>query len=265
MRSGYAWALSILSLACQPKPESSPERARAQPTAAPVARIRFYPASHLVDLADSIQQKIERVQARGIGTVVPDHIKDPPSELVVSNDTAGEVQTAARVRFYAQPDGGWSDTTWAREPNLHGQLIRATHEDYGLPVLSRHADWLRVAYAFTKLGEPKLGWVKLSPPRTQFHESDKQMLEFSNSLTDPMSTTFYRAPNGQPVKLPLAPSHFIEVLRINGNWIQINVVRPDTSSCTGTIGAKVQHSDTVWIARYNSEGLRQISTAVAGC
>jgi hypothetical protein len=254
--------------ACEPAP--APQSAAApSPTtetqATPVAQTRFHAANPLHEAGDTVRGKAVLAQERAIGIVAPTYGDRAPSELTVVNDTASEVQTIARVRFYPQPDGGWTDTIWTREAGAYGGLMRATHDDYGLPVVARNGEWLRVHYAFARDGSPLSGWVRLAEGHTVYHDRDEQMYEFSTDLADPQSTDFFAQPGGQRVQVDLRPSHMLEVLRINGDWIQVALLRPDTSPCTGDPQLKVQRGDTVWVRRYNAQGKRQLLSAVAGC
>jgi hypothetical protein len=256
---------TALVAACEPPPQKAPPPA--QPPAAvpvPVAQARFHIAQPLYELADT-SGRVERTLAQARGVVVPTYVRPAPRELSVINDTMREISTLARVRFYPLPDGGWSDTIWTREPNLYGGLIRATHDDYGLPVLSRHGEWLRVAYAFAADGSTRAGWVRLVPGKLVYHDVDRQLLEFSTSLVQPEGTEFFAAPNGPQVHVDLAPSHTLQVVRIGGDWIQVVIMRPDTSACTGDESLQVLARDTVWVRRYDATGKRQLQSAIAGC
>ena len=229
-----------------------------------VAQTRYHIAKPLYELTDSAG-RAERYRERAIGVVVPVYEEAAPQELSVVNDTAYEIQTVARVRFYPRPEGGWSDTLWTREADLYGGLIRATHDDYGLPVVARHGSWLRVHYAYAADGSPRSGWVRLVPRKSVYHDRDQQMFEFSTSLTNPAEAEFFDRPHGRRVAVGLRPSHTLRVLRIQNDWIEIVVMQPDTSACTGDEDLDVARRDTLWIRRYDAQGRRQLTSAVAGC
>ena len=252
---------------CEPAPNPRPSAAPSDsPSAvAPVVQARLQAAKYLHELSDSARLRAEIDREHAIGVVVPVYGERAPRELAVTNDTVYEVQTIARLRFYPRPDGGWTDTLFAREPNLFHQLVRATHEDYGLPVVARHGEWLRVHYAFAADGSPMAGWVRLAEGQTAYHDVNEQMSEFSTSLADANNTEFFRQPNGQRVQVDLRPTHMLEVLRIDGDWIQVALLRPDTTPCTGDPQLHVRAGDTVWVRRYNAQGRRQLHSAVAGC
>jgi hypothetical protein len=262
------WVVVLLATlsACEPAPETRPTPDTTnQPAAVVATQSRFYPAKHLYELPDSTRSKAELHQERALGIVVPLYGDSAPREITVVNDTAHEVQTIARVRFYSRPEGGWTDTLWTRERGLSYELMRATHDDYGLPVVAKNGEWLRVAYAFAADGSPRMGWIRLAAGRTVYHDRDQQMNEFSTDLADPRATEFFASPGGQRVQVDLRPSHMLEVLRINGDWIQVALLRPDTTPCTGDPQLKVQRGDTVWVRRFNAQGKRQLLSAVAGC
>ena len=257
--------LATLS-ACEPAPEAEPAAApSSQPTAAPVAQARFHSARPLHELPDSARERAEVAREHAIGIVTPVYGDSAPRELTVLNDTSHEVQTIARLRFYPQPDGGWTDTLWSREAGLFQELMRATHDDYGLPVVARTGNWLRVQYGFGADGAGRAGWIREAAGQTVYHDRDRQMFEYSTDLADVERTSFFARPGGQRVQVDLRPSHMLEVLRIDGDWIQVALLRPDTTPCTGDPQLKVQRSDTVWVNRFNAQGKRQLHSAVAGC
>ena len=266
-RIAAAWVLCATLSACEPSPEPRPSAApsESQTAAMPVAQARLHPAKYLHELADISRARAEVARDHAMGVIVPVYGERAPRDLTVTNDTAYEVQTVARVRFYPQPDGGWTDTLFAREPGLFHQLVRATHEDYGLPVVARNGEWLQVDYAFGADGSPRRGWVRLAEGQTIYHDVDAQLLEFSTSLADAEQTEFFAQPNGQRVQVDLRPTHMLEVIRIAGDWIQVALLRPDTTPCTGDPQLEVRGSDTVWVRRYNAQGRRQLHSAVAGC
>ena len=254
---------------CEPQPNTLPPPGREEPVeeaARPqaVAQVRYHIARPLYELTDSAD-RVARYQEQAIGVVVPTYGEAAPQELSVVNDTAYEIQTVARLRFYPRADGGWTDTLWTREPSLYGGLIRATHDDYGLPVVAVKGRWLRVHYAFAADGAARSGWVQLVPNKSVYHDRDRQMFEFSTDLADASSTEFYATPRGARVALDLTPSHTLRVLRVADGWIQVVLMRPDTSPCTGDEGLRVARRDTVWVRRFNAQGKRTLTSAVAGC
>lgn len=266
MRNLALTALTLVTLvACEPPPQKAPPPA---PTATtipePAVQPQFHVARPLHELTDT-SGRVERALAQARGIVVTTYVRPAPRELSVINDTAREIRTIARVRFYPRPDGGWTDTIWTREAGLYGGLVRATHEDYGLPVMSVHGQWLRVNYAYAADGSPRAGWVRLVPGKLVYHDVDRQMFEFNTSLVDPANTEFYAAPGGQPVAVDLQPSHTLKVLRIDGEWIEVTIMRPDTSACTGDESLFVLSRETLWLRRYDARGKRQLQSAVAGC
>jgi hypothetical protein len=257
--------------ACEPPPRqpartSGAASGQTNTSQAPavVAQTRFHVAQPLHQMKDSTQ-RVARLREQARGVVVPTYGQVTPQELNVINDTIREIQTLARVRFYPRPDGGWTDTTWTREPGLYTELIRASHEDYGLPVIELYGRWLRVYYGFAADGSPRAGWVHLVPGKSVYHDRDRQLFEYSTSLRDPANTAFFQAPDGQPVSVDLRPSYTLQVLRIDRDWIQVVLMRPDTSACTGNENFRVSKRDTVWVQRFNASGMRQLTSAVAGC
>jgi hypothetical protein len=252
--------------ACEPAPDSPPPASpETLSTPVPVAQTRLRPAIALHEMVDSARTNAIRHQEKALGIVVPVYGDSAPRELTVFNDTSGEVQRIARLRFYPRPDGGWTDTLWARDTGTYHELMRATHDDYGLPVVARKNEWLRVIYGFAADGSPRQGWVRLAGGQTVYHDRDAQMFEFSTSLANAEATEFFASPGGQRVQVDLRPSHMLEVLRINGDWIQVSLLRPDTTPCTGDPQLKVQRGDTVWVRRFDAQGRRQLHSAVAGC
>lgn len=267
MRLGVAALLLATIAACEPPRESLPPSVADEAPAAAgqvVAQTRYTIARPLHELTDSAD-RVDRDREQAMGVVVPVYGEAAPQELSVVNDTAYEIQTIARVRFYLSPDGGWTDTLWTKEPNLYGGLIRATHEDYGLPVVGIRGRWLRVHYAYTEHGSPRQGWVRLVPGKSVYHDRDRQMFEFSTSLVDAAKTEFFGNPRGERVRVDPGSSHTLQVVRVAGDWIQIVLAQPDTSACTGDEDQKVTRRDTVWVRRFDTQGKRQLTSAIAGC
>jgi len=263
--------LGVVLTACEPSPrapaqgalsEGTAETARAAPAA--LAQGRFHIARPLYELTDSLQ-RVNRLRERAKGVVVPAFGEGVPQELNVLNDTVYEIQTVARVRFYPSEAGGWSDTIWTRAPDLYAQLLRATHEDYGLPVTAVHGRWLRVDYAYAADGSPRAGWVYLAPGRAMYHDRDAQLREFSTTLANPDSAELVLTPGGRPLRVDMSAGYTLRVLRIEDEWIQVLLMRPDTSACTGNEGLRVTRRDTVWVRRFDARGMRQLTSAVAGC
>lgn len=264
--AAFLFVLVATLSGCEPAPDSpQPPPEQTPPTAVPVAQTRLHPATALHEMPDSSRAKAILHQERALGIVVPIYGDSAPRELAVLNDTAGEVQTIARLRFYPRPDGGWTDTIWTRDTGTFHELMRATHEDYGLAVVARNNEWLRVIYGFAADGSPRQGWVRLAAGQTVYHDRDAQMFEFSTSLANAEDTDFFATPGGQRVRIDLRPSHMLEVLRIDGDWIQVALLRPDTTPCTGDPQLEVQRGDTVWLRRHDANGKRQLHSAVAGC
>jgi hypothetical protein len=259
------WGLLATLPACEPPRDRPPVPPARDAAAAPAAQSRFYPTHMLDDLTEAAGDSARRQRERAQGIVVSKFTTNAPDELVVLNDTSHEVQTVARVRFYKSADGGWTDTIWTRESGLYGEIMRATHEDYGLPVMSVHGPWLRVHYAYAVDGAPRAGWVKLVPGTTIFHDWDQQLFEFSTSLARPETTALYAAPNGGQLQIDLTERHTLQVLRADPQWIRVVIMRPDTSACTGDEKLKVRQRDTVWVRRFNAQGQRQLQSAFAGC
>jgi hypothetical protein len=267
LRCVVAVLLTMLA-ACETPADRLPpqdlDRAELEPTSRVTAQTRFHIARPLYELTDSAA-RVERYQEQAIGVVVPTYDEAAPHELSVVNDTTYEIQTIARLRFYPRPEGGWTDTLWTREAGLYGGLIRATHDDYGLPVTAVRGRWLRVHYAFAADGSPRSGWVQLVPKKSAYHDRDRQMYEYSTSLADYKATEFFDRTRRQRVAIGLGSSHTLQVLDIDGDWIQIVLMQPDTSACTGDEDQRVTRRDTVWVRRFNSRGTRQLTSAVAGC
>jgi hypothetical protein len=268
MRITSIWFVLWATLSgCEPAREQQQQSAPPvrEAAATPAPQSRFYPTEMLWKLPPAAADSALRARERAKGVVVPKYTSGPPDELVVLNDTAHEVQTVARVRFYKQPEGGWRDTVWTRERGLHAEIMRVTHDDYGLPVVSLHGSWLRVHYAYGADGTPRSGWVRLIPGMTFYHDWDQQMFEFSTRLAQDGDTELYRAPNGSKVDPGLARNYTMQVLKAESAWIQVVLMRPDTSACTGNEQLTVQRRDTVWVRRFNEQGTRQLQSAFAGC
>jgi hypothetical protein len=254
--------------ACEPPPPPlqrvEAEKPEVEPLPQVSGQIRYHIARPLYELTDSAD-RAERFREQAIGVVVPTYGEAAPQELSVVNDTAYEIQTIARLRFYPRDDGGWTDTLWTREPGLYGGLIRATHEDYGLPVTEVRGRWLRVHYAFAADGSPRSGWVQLVPGKSVYHDRNRQMFEFSTDLVNPQETELHAGPGSRPIGVDMGNSHTLRVLRIQGDWVQVVIMQPDTSACTGDEDTRVTRRDTVWVRKFNAQGKRQLTSAIAGC
>lgn len=251
---------------CEPAPDKPPEAPPAT-TAAPVAQSRFYPARLAWEQEDpAVTDSVLFTSARAIGIVYPAFAGNLPGELSVVNDTARELQTIARLRFYAAPDGGHVDTLWVRDRHLYAAgLERASHEDYGFAAVARHGSWARVVFAYDTAGTPRQGWVRIEPPRVVYADYDSLMLKLSTHFNDPAAARFYDRPNGRRLNLDLKPSHAVRVLGFQGDWIQVMIAVPDTSACTGDPDARIVRRDTAWVPRLNINKTRQIFAATAGC
>jgi hypothetical protein len=266
---GIAAAVLLALAGCEPPPARLPpavtaEEKEPEPLPQVTARSGYHIAQPLYELVDSAD-RVERRREQAIGVVVPVYGEAAPQELSVVNDTAYEIRTMARLRFYPRAEGGWTDTLWTREADLYGGLVRATHEDYGLPVTAVRGRWLRVDFAFDSLGAPRSGWVQLVPGKSVYHDRDQQMSEFSTSLVDPQGTTYYESPQGAEVQPAVGASHTLKVLQIRGDWIRVLIMQPDTSACSGDESVPVRQRDTVWVRRFNAQGKRQLTSAIAGC
>lgn len=266
-RTTVAVLLATLA-ACEPPPPPlarvSVDTPETEPLPHVSGQIRYHIARPLYELTDSAD-RAERYREQAIGVVVPVYGEVAPQELSVVNDTAYEIQTVARLRFYPREDGGWTDTLWTRASGLYGGLIRATHEDYGLPVTEVRGRWLRVHYAFAADGSPRSGWVQLVPGKSAYHDRDRQMYQFSTDLVNPQETVLHESPGSRPIGVDLGGSHTLRVLRIQGDWVQVVIMQPDTSACTGDEDLKVTRRDTVWVRKFNAQGKRQLTSAIAGC
>lgn len=266
MRGAAVVSLMCATLsACEPASET--RSANNPPTAAPVAQSRFYAARPLWNLQDpAVLDSIERQKARAIGIVYPAFAGELPAEIAVVNDTAHEVQTVARVRFFRSPEGGWTDSLFVRDPALFAVgLERATHEDYGLPVVTRQREWARVIFAFDSTGASRQGWVRIESGRTLFQAEDSALLSFSTHFGANEPEAFFDRPAGNRVAVSTSPSANVQVLEVQSDWIRIALTIPDTAECGGDPTAKVLRRDTVWIRRLAANGRRQIVAAVAGC
>jgi hypothetical protein len=250
--------------ACEPAPEPA-ARVANSPAPAPVAQTRFYPTQHFADLPAATIDAIELNKARAAGIVYTEFEGSIPAELTILNDTAHEVQTIARLRFYGMTDGGFTDTLWVRRPGWFSEIERATQEHYGLQAATLHGAWARVNFAYDSAGRPQQGWVRIEPPRVNYASYDSLMMSVSSSFADPAAVRFFDRPAGDSLKISLAPSYSLAVLQTRGDWIRVALTMPDTTECVGDPKARVQRRDTVWVPRINASGQRQIISAVAGC
>jgi hypothetical protein len=208
---------------------------------------------------------VELNKARASGIVYTEFQGSFPGELTILNDTAHEVQTIARVRFYNLADGGFTDTVWVRRPGWFSELERATHEHYGLQTAAVRGAWARVNFAYDSAGVAQQGWARIEPPRVNYASYDSLMKSVSSSFADPEAVRFFNRPAGDSLKISIAPSYSLMVLQTQGNWIRVALTVPDTTVCVGDPKAQVQRRDTAWVPRINASGRRQIISAVAGC
>ena len=250
--------------ACEPAPEPRPA---SPPVATPVAQSRFHAARPISDLQNpEAIDSIERMKARSVGIVYSTSSTGVPNNIAVLNDTAHEVQTIAQLRFFRTPDGGWSDTLFVRDPRLFAVgLVRATHDDYGFPVLVRKGDWARAIFAFDTTGTPQAGWVRIESGQTLYQSEDSALLSYSTHFGGDIPRDFFDRPDGARVTVPTKPSAMVQVLETRPEWLRVAVTVPDTASCAGDPSLKVTFHDTVWIRRYGPDGRRQVTAAVAGC
>lgn len=256
--------LCIALSACEPPPEPA-ARVPNTPATTPVAQTRFYPTRYFADLPPAAIDVVELSKARASGIVYTEFEGSTPTELTILNDTAHEVQTIARLRFYNMPDGGFSDTLWVRRAGLFSELERASHEHYGLQAATLQGAWARINFAYDSAGRPQQGWVRVDPPRVNYAGYDSLMMSVSSRFADPAGVRFFNRPAGDLLQISIAPSYSLAVLQVQGEWIRVALAVPDTTECVGDPKARVQRRDTVWVPRINASGRRQIISAVAGC
>jgi hypothetical protein len=188
-----------------------------------------------------------------------------PPNLVVRAQPDPAAPVVARLEFHGQGAGGWIDTLRAAQPDLFGQLTRASHEEYGLASDSVRNGWARVVYGYARDGAEHRGWVELQPDSLQLASYDSLMLTYPSWFTEPAAVTFHRQPNGAVAAFSLEPSYSVHPQSVIGPWIRVHVVVPDTTTCSGDPAAPVQRSATLWVRRVNDNGQRQLWSAVAGC
>ena len=250
--------------ACEPAPEPRPASA---PVATPVAESRFYPARVIWELTDpAVTDSVMLSKAWIAGIVFPAMAGNLPGEISIVNDTAHEVQTIARQRWYAAPEGGYGDTLWVRDRRLYAApLERATHEDYGFAATARHGTWAHVVFAYDSSGIVQRGWVRIEPPRVMYADYDSLLLNVSTQFSNDAAVTFFDRPGGRRVAVNLEPSHAVRVIGFDRDWIKVMLTAPDTSACTGNPDAKIIRRDTLWVPRLNTNKDRQLYAATAGC
>jgi hypothetical protein len=203
------------------------------------------------------------------GVVIPIITSAPigfPRNLEVSSEPDSTASIVAYVDFFANPDGGWTDTLRAVTPNLFGQLTRAGHEDYGLPYDSLVGAWARVIYGYTADGREHKGWVQLKKDSVGVITYDQLMMQYQTWFADPASVVLYDQPNGKPVNLPLEHgSYSLRVVSVSPEWIGVQIVVPDTTECSGNPAAPVRGRALLFLRRESSNPQKQLWSAVAGC
>jgi hypothetical protein len=107
--------------------------------------------------------------------------------------------------------------------------------------------------------------VQLVPGKSVYHDRNRQMFEFSTDLVNPQETELHTSPRSRPIGVDMGNSHTLRVLRIQGDWVQVVIMQPDTSACTGDEDLRVTRRDTVWVRKFNAQGKRQLTSAIAGC
>lgn len=203
------------------------------------------------------------------GVVIPVITSAPvgfPRNLEISSAPDSTANVVAYVDFFANAEGGWTDTLRALTPNLFGQLTRAGHDDYGLPFDSVAGSWAQVIYGYTADGREHKGWIHLKQDSVGLITYDQMMMQYQSWFADPGSVTLYDRPGGTVVPpFPFELGYSMQVVSVSPEWIQVKLVVPDTTECSGDPKATVRGRALLWLKRESNNPQRQIWSAVAGC
>ena len=207
-------------------------------------------------------------QIEGVGIV-----HGPPvSTLVARREPRDESPVVAYVGATATDDGGWISVLAANEPGLIGELARASHDDYGLVADRIQGRWARVVYGYTRRGDVRRRWIRLSGNEGIAYISyDDQIRQRITWFVEPGSVELFDRPRGRRLSFPLTPSggtepsYTLKVLAIERDWIRVRLIVPDDPCGGGDPTWKVERTTTAWVRRYDARGRYQIAYAAAGC
>jgi hypothetical protein len=243
-------------------------------TAAPLTptKATFYKIESFSGSSLSADAHIYAARRQGIGEVyatVPSF--GPGAELILRRDPRQDAPVVAYLDYQPSTDGGWEIAFEANEPGLREEITRVSHDDYGLVVESVRLGWVRAVYGYTSTGGVRFGWIRLVPGRVEFSTYDEHIRTHDTYLDDPGRVELFDAPDGRRIRFPLVSesgeelSYKLEVLDIEGDWIEVSLEVPSTNPCGGDPEAKVQRSTTAWVRRHNSQARYQIGYGTAGC
>lgn len=225
--------------------------------------IESFGGSSLSDDAHIYAARIE-----GVGIV-----HGPPvSTLRVRREPGDDSPMIAYLGGSATSDGGWRSVFAAEEPGLIGELTRASHDDYGLVADRIRGNWARVVYGYSRRGEARRGWIRLSETEGIAYVSyDDQIRQRITWFVDPGNVELFDRPRGRRLSFSLTPSggtepsYTLEVLALERDWIRVRLTVPDDPCGGGDPTWKVERTTTAWVRRYDARGRYQIAYAAAGC
>ena len=217
-------------------------------------------------LSDDAHIYAARIEGVGI-------VHGPPvAPLVVRREPREDSPIVAYVGSTATSDGGWRSIFAAEEPGLIGELTRASHDDYGLVADRIQGSWVRVVYGYTRRGDVRRGWIRLSNTEgVEYISYDEQIRQRITWFAEPGRVELFDRPRGRRVPFSLTPSdgtepsYTLEVLDIERDWIQVRLTVPDLDPCGGDPAGKVERTTTAWVRRHDARGRHQIHYAAAGC
>lgn len=213
---------------------------------------------------------IWETRIQGIGTVyVPGD--NPAHELSVRQKPSAAAPVVAYLGTVKRADG-LHRIYAAHEPDLMNEVKRVSHEEYGLVADLVQGGWVRAIYGYTRSGQVRKGWVRLSLGQAEYKSYDEQILENDVWFEKPGTVELFDRPNGRRVPFSLgataaepAGDYTLEVLSIKGAWIEVQLSVPDTNPCSGNPHAKVEGRTRAWVRRHDRRGRYQIGHAAGGC
>jgi hypothetical protein len=202
--------------------------------------------------------------------------EDQPREgsadtVVIRSDPVASAPVIARfVYTFAESheaDAPWGWRTETTEAGLIAADVEFDYEQKGLPVDSIAGDWVRVIYALTQNGEPRMGWTRL---RATLDAQRWTTILVARNLYffDDASPAFYSSPGGARVNIALArdqdskrPDYTIVPEEISGPWMRVRIITP--SNYCADPPNPIEH--TTWIRFLDDRGRPRVFYASRGC
>jgi hypothetical protein len=166
----------------------------------------------------------------------------------------------------AAPETAWAWAVESAEDGLVSNEIEFGYEENGLPIDSIAGDWLRVIYAMTDAGDPRIGWTQRRQD-TGVRLWREFLQDHNLFFLDDEKAAFHSSPGGARVPLQLAdganglPDYTMHPEEVAGPWMRVRLVTP-SDFCSDPVQPK---RDTVWIRFLDERGRPTVFYHSRGC